>query len=182
GMRELGLGSDAAQCAAQLGRALLALDRADEAEAISHESEALAGDDLQSAIAWRGVRAEALARRGEREEAVELARAAVEIAAATDALLDHANARVALAAALRAAGRRAEATAEEARAIELWEAKGATLLVERARLVGRKEPAEPQAPAADPAFRGLKTKPPALRRVRENTASIQAARQAAAIM
>src|SRR4029079_10344636 len=55
------------------------------------------------------------------------------IAAATDALLDHADARLALAAALRASGRAKEAGAEEARAIELWEAKGATLLAERAR-------------------------------------------------
>mgnify|MGYP003693732653 CR=1 FL=1 len=36
--------------------------------------------------------------------------------------------RLALAVALRAAGRRAESDAEEARAIELWDAKGATLL------------------------------------------------------
>jgi class 3 adenylate cyclase/ketosteroid isomerase-like protein len=136
GMKQLGLGSDAAQCAAQLGRALLAQDRAAEAEALSHESEALAGDDLQSAIAWRGVRAEALARRGDAEAAIELARAAVELASATDALLFHAEARLALAAALRAAGRHAEAAAEESRAVELWEAKGATLLAERARREG----------------------------------------------
>jgi len=103
------------------------------AEALSHEGEALAGDDLKANIAWRGVRAEALARRGEDTAAVALARAAVDIAAATDALLDHADARLALAAALRAAGRRTEADAEEARAIELWEAKGATLLAERVR-------------------------------------------------
>jgi class 3 adenylate cyclase/tetratricopeptide (TPR) repeat protein len=133
GLRTRGLGIDAARTAALLGRALLAQDRAAEAEALSHASEALAGDDLKAAIAWRGVRAEALARRGEVGAAVELARAAVAIAAATDALLDHADARLALAAALRAAGRVAEAEAEERRAIELWEAKGATRLVERAR-------------------------------------------------
>src|SRR5262249_40914932 len=132
GLREQGLGIDAAQAAALLGRALLAQGRAADAETLSHESEALAGDDLQAAIAWPGVRAEALARRGEHAAAVDLARAAVDIAAATDALLDHADARVALAEALRAAGRKAEAAVEEGRAIELWEAKGATLLAERA--------------------------------------------------
>ena len=100
---------------------------------LTQESEALAGDDLNASIAWRGVRAEVLARRGEHAAAIELARAVVEIAAPTDALLHHANARVALAAALRAAGQHAEAEVEQARAIELWEAKGATLLVERAR-------------------------------------------------
>jgi len=133
GLRSHGLGIDAAQAAALLGRALLALDRGAEAEALSHESEALAGDDLKAAIAWRGVRAEALARRGEHVAAVDFARAAVEIAAATDALLDHADARRALATALRAAGRSGEADSEEARAIELWDTKGATLLAERAR-------------------------------------------------
>lgn len=137
GLRELGLGIDAARAGALLARVLLAQDRAAEAEALSHESEALAGDDLQAAIAWRGARAEALARRGEHAAAIELAQAAVAIAAATDALLDHADARLALAAALRAAGRVAEADAEERRAIELWEAKGASLLAERARIAPR---------------------------------------------
>jgi class 3 adenylate cyclase len=136
GLREHGLGIAAAQAAALLGRALLAQGRPAEAETLSHESEALAGDDLRAAVAWRGVRAEALARRGESASAVEFARAAVEIAAATDALLDHADARQALAAALRAAGRGAEAAAEEERAVELWETKGATLLAERARSEG----------------------------------------------
>lgn len=131
GLRDLGLGIDAARAAALLARALLAQDRIAEAEALSHESEALAGDDLKAAIAWRGVRAEALARRGEHAAATELAQAAVAIAAATDALLDHADARLALAAALRAAGRGRDADAEARRAIELWEAKGATLLIER---------------------------------------------------
>ncbi len=177
GMRELGLGSDAAQCAAQLGRALLAQDRAAEAEAISHESEALAGDDLQSAIAWRGVRAEALARRGEAERAVELARAAVEIASATDALLFHADARLALAAALRASGRGAEAAAEEARATSLWEAKGATLLVERARREGA-HAVEPVAPA--PVMRVASARA-VRRRVRENAATAAFARLEAAV-
>ena len=133
GLRELGLGIDAARAGALLARVLLAQDRAAEAEALSHESEALAGDDLQAAIAWRGVRAEALARRGEHAAAIELAQAAVGIATATDALLDHADARLALAAALRAAGRGGEADAEQRRAVELWEAKGATLLAERVR-------------------------------------------------
>src|SRR5262249_24827752 len=133
GFRSQGLGIDAARAAAFLGRALLVHGRAAEAEALSHESEALAGDDLDAAITWRGVRAEALARRGEHTAAVELARAAVDIAAATDAPLLPAFARRARAAALRAAGRRDEADAEERRAIELREAKGATVLVERAR-------------------------------------------------
>jgi len=129
GLRDLGLGIDAARAAALLARAQLAQDRIAEAEELSHESEALAGDDLKAAIAWRGARAEALARRGEHAEAIEYARAAVAIAAATDALLDHADARQALAVALRAAGRVGEAANEERRAQQLWEEKGATILV-----------------------------------------------------
>ena len=132
GLRELGLGVDAAQAAALLGRAMLLQGRATDAEAFSLESEALAGDDLQAAIAWRGIRAEALSRRGEHAAAVELAEAAVAIAAATDALLDHADARRTLAAVLRASGRGADGTIEEQHAIELWQAKGATLFADRA--------------------------------------------------
>ncbi len=171
GLREHGLGIAAAQAAALLGRALLAQDRAAEAETLSHESEALAGDDLRAAVAWRGVRAEALARRGDHAAAIEFARAAVEIAAATDALLDHADARLALAAALRAAGRGAEAAAEETRATSLWEAKGATLLAERARREGvRAVPAK-----------SIEVPRPANRRVRPNAATANAVRLDAAI-
>ncbi|HVM96179.1 MAG TPA: hypothetical protein VMT89_07305, partial [Candidatus Acidoferrales bacterium] len=50
GLRERGLGIDAARAAALLARALLAQGQATEAEALSHESEALAGDDLKAAI------------------------------------------------------------------------------------------------------------------------------------
>jgi class 3 adenylate cyclase len=152
GLRAHGVAIDAAQAAALLGRALLALGRDAEAEALSHESEALAGDDLKAAIAWRGVRAEALARRGEHAAAVDLACAAVEIAAATDALLDHADARVALAVALRAAGREGEAEVEERRAIELWVAKGASLLAEReAAAAGPAADVQPPSPFTTPA-------------------------------
>src|SRR5262249_17641937 len=96
----------------------------------------------------------ALARRGEHASAVALARAAVDIAAATDGLLHHAEARLALAAALRAAGRSDEAAAEQARAIELWEAKGATLPAERARRGATADPAAaPAGPPPPPAAR-----------------------------
>ena len=166
GLREHGLDIDAAQAAALLGRALMAQGRDAEAESLSRESEALAGDDRIAGIAWRCVRAEALARRGEHAAALEVARAAVEMASATDALLDHADARIALASALRAAGRAADAHAEESRAISLWLAKGATLRVERFRGVASEEVAPtPPRDASRP-----------LQRVRENAASA-AARQ-----
>ncbi|MFI5315625.1 MAG: nuclear transport factor 2 family protein [Myxococcota bacterium] len=163
GLREHGLGIDAARAAALLARALLAQGRVSEGEALSEASESLAGDDLQAAISWRGARAQALVRRGEHALAVDFARAAVEIAAATDALLHHADARSSLATALRAAGRSAEADTEERRAIELWEAKGATLLAERARRSAEPRAALPSA-SAEPAARV----PP---RVRPNAAT-----------
>jgi ketosteroid isomerase-like protein/tetratricopeptide (TPR) repeat protein len=173
GLRAHGLGIDAARAAALLGRSLLAQGRAAEAEALSHESESLAGDDLQAAITWRRVRAEALAQRGEDAAAVELARAAVDIAAATDALLHHADARLALAAALRATGRHDDASLEEKRAVELWEAKGATILAERAR-VGRVR-IEPVEITRGPPARHSR------RRVRENAATANADRFEAAM-
>jgi tetratricopeptide (TPR) repeat protein len=177
GLRAQGLGIDAAQAAALLGRALLAQGRVAEAEAISRESESLAGDSFKAAIAWRGVRAEALAARGEHAAAIEFARAAVEIAAATDDLLDHADARQALAIALRAAGRAAEADAEARRAAELWEAKGATLLAERARRQELRAPGPERAGAAE---RIVPTHSEH-RRVRKNAATGNAARLEAVI-
>jgi ketosteroid isomerase-like protein len=134
--------------------------------------EGLAGDDLHAGFGWRGGGAEGLALRGEHDEAVRLAQAAVEIATATDALLDHADARLALAAALRVAGRRVEADAEERRARELWEAKGATLLAERAARGSDVGAAAVPAAAAPP---------PRRRRVRPNAATENAARLDAAI-
>jgi class 3 adenylate cyclase len=177
GLRELGLGIDAARVAALLGRALLAQGRAAEADVLSHESEMLAGDDLQAAIAWRGVRGEALAARGEHAAAVALAQAAVGIAAATDALLDHAEARVALAAALGAAGRRVEADAEARLAIELWEKKGATLLAEGAgRVSAESEPA-----AAVGSAESVPGAPASRRRVRANGGTFGIERLRAAV-
>jgi len=187
GLRARGLAIDAARAAALLGRALLAQGRVPEAEELSRASETLAGDDLKAAIAWRGVRAEALARRGETEAALALARASVEIAAGTDALLDHADARVALATALRAAGRDAEADDEQRRAIDLWNAKGAAVLVARAGRppgagvaldcaaapAAREQAAHDVAPGADATS--------ALRAVLPNAATAEVARLDAAV-
>src|SRR5262249_58291199 len=72
GLRQHGLGIDAAQAAALLGRALLALGRAEEAEAVSHESEALAGGRPPAAIPRPGVRARAPGPRGRRATATDL--------------------------------------------------------------------------------------------------------------
>ena len=97
GLGTLGVGADAGQAAALLATALLARGETDEAELMAAESEALAGQNLKTAIAWRIARAEVLAARGELDAGTALAAEAVEIAAATDLVLDHADACVVLA-------------------------------------------------------------------------------------
>src|SRR5262249_33641660 len=94
---------------------------------------ALAGDDLQAAITWRRVRAEALARRGGHAAPGDFARGAAGLAAPTHALPPHAHARPARAAAVRASRPPAAAAPGGAARVRLWEAKGATVLVESAR-------------------------------------------------
>ena len=81
-------------CCSCTGRALVDLDRLDEAETVADAADG--GDDIQATIGLLGVRSELLVRRGMFDDAEALARQAVEIAAGTDALLDHADARVSL--------------------------------------------------------------------------------------
>jgi class 3 adenylate cyclase/ketosteroid isomerase-like protein len=162
GLRERGLGSDAAQAASLLARSLLLQGRADEAEHLGRESEALAGDDLTAGIMSRGVRAQALALRGDHAAAIALATEAVDTAAGTDALLVRGDAHTALAAALRASGRDAEADAALGAAVDLWEAKGATALADLARAgLGSASPGDATSSATGAAPR----------RVRDNVAS-----------
>ena len=123
GFGALDVGTDTAHAAAVLARALVAQGRDDEALPLTEESERLGGDDLQTAIAWRTVRARILARRGNVEAAIALARSAVALAEPTDALVDHAEARRALADVLAAAGRADDAAAESGRADELLASK-----------------------------------------------------------
>jgi class 3 adenylate cyclase/tetratricopeptide (TPR) repeat protein len=125
GFRSLNVGTDVAQAAALLARSLVELGRDDEALALTDESERLGGDDLKTAIAWRTVRARLLARRGDVDTAIELARAAVSLAEATDALIDHADARLALGEVLAAAGRTAEAETQSRAGRDLYARKEA---------------------------------------------------------
>jgi tetratricopeptide (TPR) repeat protein len=132
GFLELGAGADAGQAAALRARAVMAQGRTAEAEQLTIDSERLGGADLKTAIAWRAVRAEALARRGAIDDALALARAAVALAEPTDALLDQADTHVAMATILQLAGRTDEAGASVARAADLYERKGATVPAQRA--------------------------------------------------
>ncbi|WP_419866299.1 BTAD domain-containing putative transcriptional regulator [Mycobacterium scrofulaceum] len=151
GFRRMGLDADTAETAALLGRTCLALDRDAEASELCSESERLAGHALKASIAWRTLRARLLSRGGDHDEARRIAQEAVALAERTDALVDHGDACLALATALGAAGDIAGARSAAARAVELYERKGAAALAERARgLVGDRGAATPEAPQEAP--------------------------------
>jgi tetratricopeptide (TPR) repeat protein len=116
--------------------ALLALGRDDEAlEATERwRSDRLTvPEDTDAHAGWRRVRARALARKGEFEEAERMAREALEIMARTDAIDDRADVYVALSEVLRLAGRHDEATAAADEAARLFEAKGNLAALARLR-------------------------------------------------
>jgi class 3 adenylate cyclase len=147
GFRRMGLDADTAETAALLGRACLALNRDAEADELATESERLAGHALKASIAWRTLRAQLLARRGDHAEARRVAQAAVTLAERTDGLVDHGDACLSLARVLGAAGDAAGARVAAERAAELYERKGAAALAEKARsILDKRELPAPPAP------------------------------------
>src|SRR5207249_4648917 len=110
-----------------LAQALLEQGAVEEAEGLTVTSERRGGDDLRTSIARRCVRAECAARRGAVDEALRIATQAVAIADATDALFDQGEARMSLAAVLRAARRDDEANGLVRAAAALFERKEATV-------------------------------------------------------
>ncbi|MEB4211376.1 BTAD domain-containing putative transcriptional regulator [Mycobacterium sp. 94-17] len=152
GFRRMGLDADAAETAALLGRGCLALGRDDEARELCAESERLAGHALKASIAWRTLRAHLLARGNDYDAARRVAQEAVTLAERTDALVDHGDACLTLAAVLGVAGDTAGARAAAEQAVDLYERKGATALAEMARLVlGERVPPPAAAPTETPA-------------------------------
>ncbi|MDF3336632.1 BTAD domain-containing putative transcriptional regulator [Mycolicibacterium septicum] len=154
GFRRMRLDADTAEVAALLARACLALGRDTEADELCSESERLAGHALKPAIAWRTVRAQLLSRGGAHDAARLVAEEAVAIAERTDALVDHGDACLVLAAVLRAAGDSAGARVAAERASTLYGQKGAVALAEKARgLVDGRDltsaPAQPESPSAE---------------------------------
>jgi tetratricopeptide (TPR) repeat protein len=133
-LEEWGEQAHLATQAAQLGEALYAQGRHDEA---LHWAEVAAGcaasDDVGAQFSWRALRAKALAHRGSLEEGEMLAREAVELAAGTDTLTQRASVLLAHGEVLRLSGRAPEAAraVEEARA--LLDAKGNQVASRRAR-------------------------------------------------
>lgn len=128
GLRAMGVRAHAARAAALLARAHLVLGDEDEAFDLTEKSERLGGADLKAAMAWRGVRAEILGRRGEHGAARRLAQAAVDLAPGTDALVDLGDAWKALAAVWSAAGDETAARRAADQAASLYGRKGAIAL------------------------------------------------------
>jgi DNA-binding SARP family transcriptional activator/tetratricopeptide (TPR) repeat protein len=128
------------------GLALLAgayhrLGRDDEAMAATLESEAItAEDDPASRMAWRGVRAKVLAGRGDLDEALRLAREAVEVADGTELLAMAGQAHLDLAAVLEAAGEPSAAQDQRRIATELFDRKGVEAELARLRVDPLSEP------------------------------------------
>lgn len=118
---------------AELAEALLAQGRYTEAERLSERSEELgASDDVATQSLWRRVRAKVLARRHETEQAIRLAREAVEIMP-RDQLNFAADARMDLADVLALGGNREEAARAVGEALTLYEEKGNIASAQRAR-------------------------------------------------
>jgi tetratricopeptide (TPR) repeat protein len=114
-----------ATAAPMLAEALLYQDGDVEAFAVTERAERSAtSGQVDEEIGWRRVRARLLARRGEVDQALRLAREATEWGARSDLLPDHAQALADLADVLRLAGRPDESAAAFREAIRLHEQKG----------------------------------------------------------
>jgi class 3 adenylate cyclase/tetratricopeptide (TPR) repeat protein len=107
--------------------------RNEEALRFTEEAEAAAEPELPEQFLWRKARARVLAVQGAGEEAERLAREAVDLAARTDHLEEHADALMTLADVLRHAGRAAEAALAVRDALRLYKQKGNTVLTRRAQ-------------------------------------------------
>ena len=131
-LEELGEQGFRSTSLAYLAVALQAAGEPDEAERAAFESEEIsAPDDFINFAMGRTARALVLADQGELAEAEEIARSAVEYAFRTDFPLPRGDALAALSRVLRVTGREAEAEETLARAVELYESKGAGACVSR---------------------------------------------------
>jgi tetratricopeptide (TPR) repeat protein len=107
-----------------LGEAVRRLGREDEALSLADESREVADeDDVATQAGWRGVRSRVLVSRGRTDEALELAREALELVLATDDLGGQGEAQLDLAAALAASGDRDGARAAAAAAFDAFDRK-----------------------------------------------------------
>jgi class 3 adenylate cyclase/DNA-binding SARP family transcriptional activator len=133
-LEEMGETNVLSTSAAYLAQALLAQGRDAEAERFAQRSNELAAaDDLLTQVMWRGVQARVLARRGHFEEAERIARESVALAEKTDFVNHKGDALVDFAIVLRLAGRPEQGQAALAEALRLYEQKGNTVAVGKAR-------------------------------------------------
>ncbi len=117
-----------------LGEAAYALGDLAEADACALKGRSLgATDDIVTQMLWRQLRGKVLARRGEHDEAVQLAREAVELGRPTDSYEHRAGAFCDLAEVFELAGQPVEAADELEKAIELYERKGNVVMTARTR-------------------------------------------------
>jgi tetratricopeptide (TPR) repeat protein len=120
--------------AAQVGHALFALGRDDEAYEWAEKGRTIgAEDDLATQVHWRRVEAKVLARRGEHAEAEAFAREAVELIGATDMPDALGDALLDLAVVLDLVGKRDEAATTLQHAIDCYEGKENLLMAGRAK-------------------------------------------------
>src|SRR5215218_199099 len=123
-----------ADTAAMLAQVLCQQGRTEDAWAFTREAEdAASEDDLSAQVVWRGVRGRLLAQAGRIREAKRLSAHAVELAARTDWLTDHADALIAHAEVLGLAGETEKAARTIHRAIALYERKGNAVGMRRAQ-------------------------------------------------
>jgi class 3 adenylate cyclase/tetratricopeptide (TPR) repeat protein len=124
-LEQMGATGPLASVVAMLARVVLLRGRGDEAEELTRTCERVtAADQVDAQVKWRSIRAIALARRRDSEEAERLAREAVYQVDKTDQLDSRAEARVDLAEVLRLGGRHREAARELDRAIAMYKEKG----------------------------------------------------------
>lgn len=117
-----------------LAQALWALGQFDEADRFTGIAEDLSDpDDVWSQVAWRTVRAKLLGRNGRADEAVGLAQQAVDLAAGTSNIEQHADALVDLDEVLGLVGRAADQGPSLDAALALYERKGDLVLASRTR-------------------------------------------------
>jgi gamma-glutamyltranspeptidase len=133
-LTEMGERALLATTAAMLAHVSYEQGRLDEAWDLTQTAEeAAAADDLSAQIAWRAVRSQLLARRGELREADRMSRDAVELAERTDWLCDHGDTLVARARVLQMAGDEEGAASCLSEATALYAQKGNTVAAQQAR-------------------------------------------------
>jgi class 3 adenylate cyclase/tetratricopeptide (TPR) repeat protein len=133
-LSEMGEKALLADTAAMLAQVLYERGRSEEAWTFTHEAEdAASEDDLSAQVVWRSVRARLLADDGEIPAAKQVAAQAVEMAARTDWLTDHADALLSQGSVLRMAREADAATRTIREAIVLYERKGNKTGARRAR-------------------------------------------------